>query len=52
MQLDYTNQVTGCRKVKVGKSLCSLAPLIGQYYGIQFEVPADGDAIQPMKKPR
>ena len=40
-----------CRKVKLGKALCNLAPLIGQSYGIQFEVPADGEDIE-FKKPR
>jgi hypothetical protein len=34
------------RKVKVGKTLCSLAPLIGHSYGVQFEVPADGEAVE------
>ena len=38
------------RKVKVGKTFCSLAPLIGHSYGVQFEIPADGEAIEVTTK--
>ncbi|KAK9916890.1 hypothetical protein WJX75_008379 [Coccomyxa subellipsoidea] len=38
-------------KVKIGKALCSLEPLIGQYYGIQFALAADGQTLE-FKRPK
>lgn len=40
------------RKVKVGKAVCSLAPLIGQSYGVQFDISADGETVEVHKKAR
>jgi hypothetical protein len=40
-----------CSKVKIGKALCSLEPLIGQYYGIQFALAADGQTLE-FKRPK
>ncbi|BDA40995.1 tRNA (adenine(58)-N(1))-methyltransferase non-catalytic subunit [Coccomyxa sp. Obi] len=38
-------------KVKMGKAMCCLDSLIGQYYGIQFELAADGQTLV-FKRPK
>ena len=37
--------------MKIGRAMCSLEPLIGQYYGIQFALAADGQTLE-FKRPK